>query len=449
MFHWVFGYVQLLTKVPFAALQDCTRLDEEKYLAQRHTIFLEPSLRAFQRCNERLEALQKFNSHELGPGTIVALGDPTYGRNFTGKALDPLPGTKDEVDDIRQQFQNIPGVVTLVREQATAENLLQWVGNHRSSRQLIVHIGAHGKVDEQDERNSCLFLAGSSAAGSSSGGLYCGEIRSRMDGELDIDDSKEDDEVDTENEELMEILSGMVNRAIGEGKEIEKGKDEEREEKDSKGKDEGKEEKASKGKDKGKKEEDSEWKDDYIGSEISLEEVIERVEKKIAPTLKIVWNAFVEHPELLMTKQKTEQNRRQKTEYSPHEYSVLTLEDISDSKFPWQAELVVLSACRTSEGRATAEGLVNLARAFIIAGVPCVVATQWAVLDDPSAKLMKGFYNSLRHGNDVASSLRSAMCSMIAKHHVREWAPFVSWGSSSLVLPEQLRCKGCKDCRSP
>jgi CHAT domain-containing protein len=101
---------------------------------------------------------------------------------------------------------------------------------------------------------------------------------------------------------------------------------------------------------------------------------------------------------------------------------------------------VVLSACHTSEGKATAEGLVNLARAFIIAGVPCVVASQWAVLDGFTSTLMKYFYYNLRHGQDVATSLRSAMSRMIDEEcSVKAWAPFVVWGSSSLVLPEDLR----------
>lgn len=169
-------------------------------------------------------------------------------------------------------------------------------------------------------------------------------------------------------------------------------------------------------------------------AEISIEEIIQWAEKRIE-NVKLDESVFVEHPQLRKNIQKS-------SEKSPRNVdSFLALQDISDSKIPWRAELVVLSACHTSEGKATAEGLVNLARAFIIAGVPCVVASQRAVCDEFTSRLMKYFYSNLRHGQDVTASLRSAMSRMIDEGcSVKKWAPFVIWGSSSLVLPEYLCC---------
>ena len=166
--------------------------------------------------------------------------------------------------------------------------------------------------------------------------------------------------------------------------------------------------------------------------EPSTEEIIQWAEKRLH-YVTLYFSVFVEHPELRENiLNPSEKSRR----------NVLALQDISDSKIPWQAELVVLSACHTSEGKATAEGLVNLARAFIIAGVPCVVASQWAVEDKVTPTLMKSFYYNLRDGQDVATSLRLAMSQMIDEgSSVKAWAPFVVWGSSSLVLPKYLRCK--------
>ena len=426
--------MQLLTKVPFAALRDSTKPDEEKYLVQRHTISLVPSLRAFQGCNERLRVLQELDFHE-GPGAIVALGDPTYGRDGQWTVLPKLPETKTEVDDIVGAFSKI-SVVKLLGEDATAEKLRDWVENplHKSSRQIIVHIGAHGLVDNHDERNSCLLLARSTAADSSTAGPSTAGKRMLF-SEIDMDDEENDDSAGTISENSMNILRDMVNRSIDEvelksSKEKGKGKNE-KEEEDS--------EEMVKG------HEESVQPTELPIAELPIADLIKWAENR--REVMIVWNAFVEYPE-----SKTSKSKALPKKYGPHVCSVLALKDVSNSEILWRAELVVLSACHTSEGKATAEGLVNLARAFIIAGVPCVVASQWAILDSSTRKLMKEFYDELRHGNDVASSLRSAMSSMIKRgHHVCEWAPFVIWGSSSLVLPKPLHCEECtcKVCQPP
>lgn len=58
------------------------------------------------------------------------------------------------------------------------------------------------------------------------------------------------------------------------------------------------------------------------------------------------------------------------------------------------AKLVVLSACRTGvEQFYRGEGAIGLARTFIAAGVPLVVASLWPVDSDSSAKLMVSFHN--------------------------------------------------------
>jgi CHAT domain-containing protein len=58
--------------------------------------------------------------------------------------------------------------------------------------------------------------------------------------------------------------------------------------------------------------------------------------------------------------------------------------------------LVVLSACRTGDGRmVTGEGVQSLARAFTAGGTDAVVAGWWNVNDETAAKLMEGFYARL------------------------------------------------------
>jgi len=72
--------------------------------------------------------------------------------------------------------------------------------------------------------------------------------------------------------------------------------------------------------------------------------------------------------------------------------------------------LVVLSACRTGDGRmVTGEGVQSLARAFTAEGASAVVAGWWNVNDAAAAQLMQNFYREwTKEGNqkNIASALR-------------------------------------------
>ena len=63
--------------------------------------------------------------------------------------------------------------------------------------------------------------------------------------------------------------------------------------------------------------------------------------------------------------------------------------DLSDT------DMVVLSACQTGQGNATAEGLYGLQRAFKKAGVGTMVMTLWSVSDKVATEFMIKFYESL------------------------------------------------------
>ncbi|RCJ42715.1 hypothetical protein A6770_07495 [Nostoc minutum NIES-26] len=75
-----------------------------------------------------------------------------------------------------------------------------------------------------------------------------------------------------------------------------------------------------------------------------------------------------------------------------------------------QAELVVLSACKTGLGEEVkGEGLVGLTRAFMYAGSPRVVVSLWSVDDQATSELMKTFYEKmLKTGLKPAAALRAA-----------------------------------------
>jgi hypothetical protein len=140
---------------------------------------------------------------------------------------------------------------------------------------------------------------------------------------------------------------------------------------------------------------------------------------------------------------------------SKHAPDILKSENISGCGFQWETHMVVLSACDTARGQITGEGVLNLPRALMIAGVPCVVVSQWKVGGSSTCELMKGFYGELRSGKDVSSSLRAAMLKMIKDGvkdggKVHEWAPFFVCGLPTVCLPTELQagtssCKG-HDC---
>jgi len=110
----------------------------------------------------------------------------------------------------------------------------------------------------------------------------------------------------------------------------------------------------------------------------------------------------------------------------------LRLQDIYNLKLP--AELVVLSACQTGLGKEIkGEGLIGLARGFMYAGAPRIVASLWKVDDLATSELMKRFYQGLLGPERLrpAGALRQAQLSIWKQKQWREpyyWAAFVLQG---------------------
>jgi len=77
------------------------------------------------------------------------------------------------------------------------------------------------------------------------------------------------------------------------------------------------------------------------------------------------------------------------------------------------AELVVLSACRSGGGRVTGDGIATFARAFIYAGTPSLVVSLWDVADEPTNRLLPAFYRSWFGGASKARSLRTAQLRLL------------------------------------
>lgn len=97
-------------------------------------------------------------------------------------------------------------------------------------------------------------------------------------------------------------------------------------------------------------------------------------------------------------------------------------------------DLVVLSACRSGQGKVTGDGLVGLARAFFYAGASSVVVTQWEVADQPSRLLMTAFYRNLLRHQDKSRALRSAQLELL--HALRAGKVFIHTPAGTFALPE-------------
>jgi len=101
-------------------------------------------------------------------------------------------------------------------------------------------------------------------------------------------------------------------------------------------------------------------------------------------------------------------------------------------KLNTNADLVVLSACKTSIGeKVKGEGSLALPRGFIYAGVPNVIASLWKINDQKTKDLMVAFYKHLLEDKvSYAEALRRAKLDSIAKGFLPiDWAGFVLIGN--------------------
>ncbi|MFL6255149.1 MAG: CHAT domain-containing tetratricopeptide repeat protein [Pyrinomonadaceae bacterium] len=103
----------------------------------------------------------------------------------------------------------------------------------------------------------------------------------------------------------------------------------------------------------------------------------------------------------------------------------LTAAEVFGKQLP-QARLVILSACQTElERYDNGEGMIGIARTFLAAGAPLVVASQWPVDSYATAELMVSFHRLRKlEGLSTAAALRRAQQEMLAGSDERHRAPF-------------------------
>jgi CHAT domain-containing protein len=117
------------------------------------------------------------------------------------------------------------------------------------------------------------------------------------------------------------------------------------------------------------------------------------------------------------------------------EHGALTAGDLLTERLP-ATRLVVLASCASGTGRLSdTEGVESLARPFLAAGAPAVVASLWTVDDDLTARFMARFYGHLRGNGAAAEALRRAQVDFLggSDEQARSplaWAAFETIGAS-------------------
>lgn len=123
--------------------------------------------------------------------------------------------------------------------------------------------------------------------------------------------------------------------------------------------------------------------------------------------------------------------------------STLRLSEIA-SGTPFQAELLVLSACKTGAGvNQQGEGVFSLARGFAAVGVPSVLTTLWSVDNQVTYRLTELFYKHLNDGMPKDVALQRAKQEFLqtasrAEQLPTHWAGLILVGNAE-PLPEPLR----------
>ncbi|MGB8492485.1 MAG: CHAT domain-containing protein, partial [Bacteroidales bacterium] len=101
--------------------------------------------------------------------------------------------------------------------------------------------------------------------------------------------------------------------------------------------------------------------------------------------------------------------------------------------------MVVLSACNSGKGSLYhGEGLISIARGFLLAGAGSVIKTSWEVNDEVSASLITDLYRFLSKGEYKDDALRQAKLRFMKKFppsfsHPYFWAAYEVLGSNAAV----------------
>ncbi|MBK6930526.1 MAG: CHAT domain-containing protein [Saprospirales bacterium] len=107
------------------------------------------------------------------------------------------------------------------------------------------------------------------------------------------------------------------------------------------------------------------------------------------------------------------------------------------------ADLAVLSACNTGQGKLTkGEGVISLARAFKYAGCANVLMSLWQADDQSTAQIMQAFYRHLQAGLGKDAAIRQAKLDYLGsntRNHPFFWGAFVLIGDDQPLRQSHSR----------
>jgi CHAT domain-containing protein len=108
------------------------------------------------------------------------------------------------------------------------------------------------------------------------------------------------------------------------------------------------------------------------------------------------------------------------------------------------AEMVVLSACNTANGKVNnGEGIVGLSRGFLKAGSKSLLATLWSVSDNTSYRLIDKFYKNILQKKTKSAALSDAKREYLKENkgigsHPFFWAGYILIGNNkALDIPRK------------
>lgn len=122
---------------------------------------------------------------------------------------------------------------------------------------------------------------------------------------------------------------------------------------------------------------------------------------------------------------------------TPQESGLLYAHELYSGHFE-RSRLAVLAACETASGPVSGEGVMSLARGFLAAGVPNVVASLWDIEDRMAAQLLRAFYVRLTQMSDPVVALRDAQLSLLRSsdpnlRNPAAWAAFELLGANQPI----------------
>ena len=117
---------------------------------------------------------------------------------------------------------------------------------------------------------------------------------------------------------------------------------------------------------------------------------------------------------------------------SSHDDGRLTAGEVYDLSL--DADLVVLSACRSAVGPVTGDGITGLSRAFFAAGSRSVMASLWDLPDVVTAPLLARFYREWHGSRSKDEALRRAQLHVIRQ--LRNGRIVVDTPAGRFVVPE-------------